>query len=149
MAYATKEEIVSEFKRLDITTVDSVVTEDEIDRFIAEAEALINASIQNEYIVPMTEATSILILKKIVIDFVTFRVNKILKIKSVKATAGNVEQSKNSSFQCYVDSKKLLKEIAKGSILLNGTKNDSSSALSSFSTDNDYEPIFEMQKDQW
>ena len=150
MAYATKEEVAAEFKRISFTGTDPVVNETEVDRFISEAESLINSKISNEYIIPVTDVDGVNILKKISIDFVTFRINKIIKIKDIKATTGNTEQSKNSVYQCYMDSKKMLEDIANGKFPLgDALKNNSASPLSSFVLSNDYCPEFTISGDQW
>ena len=149
MAYAVRADIASEFKRISFTGSNPAVSEAEVDEFIVQAEAIINSAIRDEYALPITDTEAISVLKKITIDFVAYRVDKILKIKDIKATTGDMKQG-GGRYQCYMDAQKLLKKIATGELPLGeALRNDAASPLDSYNTSNHYEPCFDITKDQW
>lgn len=155
MSYATKEEIASEFKRLSFTGVDPVITEAEVDRFIEEACAMIDSCICVRYLVPITDATSLLLLKKITIDFVAYRIEKILTIKNVPmGKSGNVEQSSPRRVT-YEDSLKFLYMIKDGKAKLPGAQaapsgSEQVSAGSNLNASGSLQdPVFQRYKEQW
>jgi hypothetical protein len=65
MAYATKDEILSMFRNLDMSVSNPAITEAEITDFISETEAEINAKIGTLYSMPITGTEALLVLKRL------------------------------------------------------------------------------------
>lgn len=155
MSYATKEDIASEFKRLSFTGIDPVITETEVDEFIIQSCAMIDSMLCSRYTTPVTATTALIVLKKITIDFVSFRIEKILKIKNVKQSSSkNFEQS-SPRYICYKESMKLLEMFSTGKAKLADAELDlgdnSQISAGAITTVNGVprEPIFQRYKDQW
>jgi hypothetical protein len=91
MAYATTQNIQEEFKSLDFTAANSAVQTTRVQRFIAEAEAEIDAKVGQVYntpIDPTASPNSLVIVRAISIGIVAQRVRDILEVKSPDQETG-------------------------------------------------------------
>lgn len=150
MTYATVANIESEFKNMDFTATSPVLTAPEIVEFINEEEAYINTTVENRYEVPVTDSESILILKKISIAFVAYRVAKILNLKKeVPIPAKFVPQQLNEG-AAYLEAKKQLAEIKSGKLILNSAiARAGTQGIKSYNSVNSISPLWERDKKQW
>lgn len=158
MSYANRDDIASEFKRLSFTGNDPVISESEVDKFIEEAEALINSFVCVRYNVPVLGVQSVLILKKITIDFVSFRVEKILRIKnpsiSLRGDSSKGFEQSSMRAQAYEESKNLLSLIRDAKAKLPDAiainENPQVGFGVHYSANGQIQsPIFERYKEQW
>jgi phage gp36-like protein len=150
MPYATVADITSEFKDIDFSASNAAVTTTEVEKFLTETDALINATVANRYTTPITGTISLLIVKKIEIDIVCCRVAKILNLKKEVPTPNNsIVQEMNYGAACK-KSEKLLEDISSGGLELpDAPVSDSSPGISSYNADNNILPIFERDTKQW
>jgi phage gp36-like protein len=113
MAYCTYDQVEEEFKALTLSASTSV-TITQAQRFITEADAEIDSIIGVRYDTPVTDATGLIILRKISIELVASRIQKIL------ATKTSVESAKQSGREEDLEAKamKKLEKIADGSMKL-------------------------------
>lgn len=82
--YATAEDIQADFKEITFTETTSITTED-VEQFIVESDALINAYISNRYVTPVVTGTQGLALLKLLTRSLTAaRVKRILEVKQEK-----------------------------------------------------------------
>jgi phage gp36-like protein len=148
MSYATVADIESEFKSIDFTT--GALVTSEVTEFLNQTDALIDAYLNQRYVLPITDADSLLILKKIEIDFVAYRVAKILNLKKeIPLPDKSVIQDLNNAAS-FKQSKELLEKIFDGEVILPGaTPKASSGGFSDYNSANSIEPIFERDTKQW
>ena len=93
---------------------------------------------------------SVPILKKICIDLVTFRITKILSIKNAFAIPESKIIQEITEGTAYRRALKLLDEIKKGEINLIGVERvQQFGAMKSYCKENNIQPIFEKETDQW
>ena len=150
MAYAIKTEIESEFKDLKISASGTAIIETEATRFINEAGAEIDAYISKIYTLPVTASDALLLLKKICIDLVTFRITKILSIKNAFIVPESKIIQEITEGTAYRHALKLLDELKKGNIdLVGAEKNQTYGAMKSYTKENSLEPIFQRYNEQW
>lgn len=148
MAYATTSEITDEFKKLEIDAVDSIVDSAKVTRFIDEATAEIDTFISNKYLLPISGASSLLFLKKICIDLVSFRIVKIISIKkAVPASKNAYQEILEGKF--YDEAMDKLKMLAQGHITLPDAETQSKSSIRSYTKDNNVTPVFKKDERQW
>lgn len=81
MAYCTNTHISSEFKDITFSTT-TAVKDTEIDDWILQAGALIDGYVSSKYEVPVTGASSLLLLKMICIWLVKSRILSVLSVKT-------------------------------------------------------------------
>ena len=151
MAYATVSEVESEFKKMDFADANAGVDTAEVTRFLDEEQARINSCIGTRYVVPVTGgAEALLLLKKILIDLVVFRIVKILNIrKAVPVPDSNIIQEITEG-TAYREALKILDHLAKGTkVLIDAELLSSSSGLKSYTASNVVCPVFEKDKKQW
>lgn len=150
MAYAVYTDIQSEFKGITFGASGTSVIQSEVTEFIAEEEAVINQMISKRYDTPVTNATSILILKKIVIAFVSYRVANILYIKREVPLPSDEMSQKLNYGASYRNAEKLLNKIIDGKVPLHSDDLIAgATGISSYNVDNDILPTFERDTDQW
>jgi phage gp36-like protein len=149
MTYATTTDIQSEFKSLPLSA-SSAVTTTEVEKFLEETDAIIDTFLAARYTLPITGTKSLLVLKKIEIDFVAYRVAKILNLKKeVPLPDENIIQELNEG-AAYRESKKLLDGLFTGKMLLpDESPKTSGSGMSDYNSANSVEPIFERDTKQW
>lgn len=148
MPYCTPSDISSEFKNISFAA-GSDITEAEVTQFIVETDALINAHLAPRYETPITGAEALSIVKKISIDYVAFRVAKVLNLKkSVPLPGKDIVQELNEGV-AYQESKAILESLKTGTMELPDAVKKSLSGLSSYQSTNSIEPVFERGVDQW
>lgn len=152
MTYALAADIVEEMKGISFTSTSSVTDAAVLD-FLDQADAEINMYIGKRYATPPTAAEALLLLKKIAIDIVVYRVTKILDLtKSIpipdKAIPQNITEG-----TAYRNSIDMLKAIRDDKMDLPGeTEINTSGGLASFHTEpgnTGIEPCFEKGVVQW
>lgn len=148
MAYATATDIVEEFKRLDIESVDSIMTTAKVERFIDESSAEIDIYLSAKYETPITGSTSLLFLKKICIDLVAFRLVKIISIKKA-VPASNDAYQEILEGRFYNEAMEKLKMLAYGKLVLPDAVSQGSASIRSYNVANDTEPVFRKDERQW
>lgn len=149
MAYTTHEDIASEFKNIEFSAT-SAITSTAVTSFIEEEEALVNAMLSSRYETPVTDTESKLILKKIVIDFVAYRVAKILNLKKDVPIPEKVVVQQLSEGAAFKMSKQYLEMIRKGAIILSGaTAQSNGQGVYSYNYQESVLPKFERDTKQW
>ena len=113
-------------------------------------EAEIDAKLSVRYTTPITGTEAVKLVKKISIDFVAYRVAKILNLKrDIPVPDSRVVQELNYS-GAYKKSLILLDKLASGKIPLpDATLNSPGPVVASYNADNDITPIFERDTKQW
>ena len=150
MAYVTSTEIAFDIKNIDFTTPDTPIGTTEVDEFISQEEAVVNLTISNRYIVPVVDAESIKILKRITTAFVVFRVAKVLNLKKDIPIPENMVVQDLSEGSFYITAKKQLDNIRDGVIVLQDAEAVSlGQGVESFVTNENVEPIWIRDKRQW
>ena len=145
MAYSTVANVESEFKDIDFSA-STTITDTEVTAFISEADALIDATIDNRYVVPVTGAASLLILKTISIWLVKAR---ILSILSVKTPQDKTKQDPDGP-TLRKDALKMLEMISKGQLtLVDATLVDTEGGMTSYLMDATIQKQFKTNRDQW
>lgn len=145
MAYSTVANIESEFKDIDFSA-STTITDTEVGVFIDEADAFIDASIDNRYEVPVTGAASLLILKTISIWLVKAR---ILSILSVKTPQDKTKQDPDGP-TLRKDALKMLEMISKGQLtLIDATLVDTEGGMVSHLMNETIQKQFKTNQDQW
>jgi hypothetical protein len=145
MAYCTQAQVESEFKHVVFTTTTSV-TDTDITRFIAEADAEINAQVGTRYETPVTTGDALLIMRKISILLVAARIKDILQVKM----ADKEREQDTRGGAMRAEAKRLLDAIIKGTMLLPGaTLASSADGVRGFCVDEAIEHNFQRNVDQW
>lgn len=148
MAYASVNEVVGDFKNLDVTK-NTLVSKADIERFIAEADALINSYVGMRYVVPITADTSSVTLMRLYsITLVADRIKKILEVRQTTNTAAN--QDVRGAFSTR-DVIAALKAIKEGELLLSGATlvTGASGYFYSDNAANARTPVFKKDDEQW
>jgi phage gp36-like protein len=147
MAYALVTDIEGEFKNIDFDTNTLVSTAD-VDRFIAQADALINSYVGMRYSVPITAGTDAVSLMQMYCTvLVADRIKKILEVKQTTNSAAN--QETRGAFGTREVLAGLL-AIKNGDMKLDGaTLLTSPGGFSSYNVANSIEPQFEKDTEQW
>lgn len=151
MTYATEADITAELKNMTFGSTKSI-TSDAVSDFLAQADAQINMFIGKRYETPVTGAESLLVLRKVAVDIVVYRVTKILDLtKSIpipdKAIPQNITEG-----TAYRQSIDLLKAIRDDKMDLPGEAEiNVDSGLASFNTEAgvDNPAIFQKGVMQW
>lgn len=149
MAYATAANIASEFKGITFGST-TTVTETEVNSFIEQEEAFINAAIENRYEVPITGTEAVKILRGISIAFVAYRVAKILNLKKdVPIPEKFVPQMLNEGAK-YKEAKQQLEFIQKGKVILSdATARSLGQGINSYNSENAICQKWERDTKQW
>lgn len=144
MAYATTAQIERDFKDITFSSSTSV-TDTDVAAFIEEADAEIDANLADKYEVPITGAAALIVVRTISIAIVADRIRGILTIKT-----GDEKKDQAQGKSASEIARQRLKDIRDGKIKLVGaTLAQSSDGIKSYATDEDLEPIFSMDEDQW
>ena len=149
MAYAklTSASAIQAYFKGVVFSADTTPTLESIDEFIDTATAIIYGSIQDKYIIPITDACDLLQLKELAELYVLTKVKMIIgkstpRILSDGRMVPNVESQKE--FYQRLD------KYAKCEIVLPNSSNNSSNLMSeSYNSDNDIVTVSEKDVDQW
>lgn len=148
MTYAVAADIQGELKGITFTTTTSV-TLATVTEMIAQESAVIDQYLSTQYVTPVTDTEAIKTLKKICIDFVALRVEKVLKHSNDSNDKGFVQEA--STVMSYKESLKLLKMFSDGTISLAGAERiTGKGSIMSISPDqNSTERVFKKDEKQW
>jgi phage gp36-like protein len=148
MAYATSSDIEGELKGITFSGTSSVTTTT-VGEMLDQESAVIDQYLSTQYVTPVTDADALLTLKKICIDFVSLRIEKVLKHSNDSNDKGFVQEA--STVMSYKESLKLLKMFSSGEISLAGaTRISGKGRIMSISPDeNTTERVFKKDEVQW
>jgi phage gp36-like protein len=123
------------------------VTAAQVTQMIDEADAQIDATIGQKYEVPVTAGTSALnLLKRISVWLVISEIAPIFEVK----TGGDSKAEQKPGRDEYKKANDILSKIASGEITLDGaTQLGSHAGVKSYVSENDLEPTFQKDEDQW
>lgn len=142
MAYSTNQDVIDEFKSLDTT---GKITTAKIDKWITQADALINGRIGLIYEVPVVGLESLEILKEISIGLVAQRIAYVLETKSITPTGDQVIPK-----NLILEAKERLQMIVDRLLILSdATQKSTHAGVKSFTSDNTIRRTFDATKDQW
>lgn len=144
MAYCTNANVASEFK--DITFSSStIVTDTEVDAFIAQVDAMIDGKLGNKYTVPITGSGALLIVKMISIYLTAYRVQSILELKTGETDKETSARNKNKD-----SAEKMLEDIFSGKMkLTDATLSTSHDGVKGYTYSNDIEAAASVTTDMW
>lgn len=144
MAYATVDEVAGEFKGITFSAT-SAVSSDRVEAFIAEADAEIDSMLSAKYEVPITGASALLLVRRISLAIVSDRIREIIAAKG-----GDAKTQQKSGESASALARKHLEEFAQGKRrLVDATLISSNDGIESYSSNDDLEPIFDYETDQW
>ena len=143
MAYCVNQDVVNEFKSIDV--VNGKITTAKIDVWISEADAYIDGRIGTVYTVPVTGSSSILILKNISIGLVAQRIAYILETKAI-TPKGDQYVPKNLIIEAE---KKLTMIVNRQLILSDADEASSTGGVSSYTSENTVQRVFHQERDDW
>ncbi len=144
MAYCDYSEVKSEFKDLAVTGSTAITTTD-VERFISEIDAYIDARLGLLYVVPIDGDESLKIMKMISIGLVKNRIQSILKVKT-----GTEEADQESDTSIGKMAVTMLDDIMAGKMILSdATMKSSGTRTGSYSGSNSLESVFEKDTKQW
>lgn len=150
MAYATSDDIKREFPGVVIPATSANAADvTDLEAWIAEADAEVNAKLSGLYEVPITGTQALLVIKSIVIGLVAWRFAKSTNMKNelpVPAGTGFVPQSPNVS-QAKATAFARLMAIQQGREQLIDAVQKTGPA--SATVVDDVSPTFEQGKEQW
>lgn len=148
MAYCTKEQVADEFNGMPSGTFSSSTnpTDTTVDRWIAEADVLVDSKVGLRYTTPITDATDLILMRTISIMLVSARVRRRLN-----KVGPDGESSKVKVTDTHTQAMKMLDQIAKGEILLteDSTLKNSDAGISAFTTSLECPHTFKKSCDQW
>lgn len=144
MAYATRAQIEGEFKGITFSAT-TPVTDSDVDRFIAEADAEIDAMLCQRYEVPITGATSALLVRTISIKIVADRVRGVLAVKTGETKTQQAGGKSDSEI-----ARTMLKDIVAGKMKLpDASLASSADGIQSYVANESFEPTFSRDEVQW
>lgn len=142
MTYCTYSDVANEFKSLSFSS--GTIGSDEVSGFISQEEAIINGRLKKLYTTPITASDDLLIVKCISIWKTAQRVGDILKVQSGSSKIKQETKSLGDKAE------ELLKSIINQDILLTGSaRNNATGGVDDYNSNNDVEPQFESETEQW
>lgn len=145
MAYCTKDQVADEFNgsvSFGVTTSPTATT---VDRWIAEADVLIDAKVGLRYDTPITDPTDLILIRMISVLLVSARVRKRLN-----RTGPDNENAKVKVSDSMSEANKMLNDIVKGLTNLPGSSLANSEAgVSSYTVGLEDPHTFKKGEDQW
>jgi len=151
MTYALVSDIQNEIKNIDFANPKSSVLTSSVEDFLDQADAKINMYL-TQYVLPITGVESLLILKKIEIDLVAFRVTKIIDLtKSVPIPDSTIPQEITTG-TCFRQAMNQLEMLKSNDLVLPDTDLvPESTGILSFHTEagNNIQPVFHKEAQQW
>lgn len=145
MAYSTVEQVAAEFKGITFTDTSSI-TITEVERFISEADAVIDGRLGQTFVVPISGTISLLIVQNISIWLVAQRVKDIQSLKTGNAPTNQIERENRLDAKAM----KMLDDILNEDILLpDATLIKSTGTVSASNVTNNVERIFKRDDVQW
>lgn len=149
MAYSAYTDVQSEFKNITFDSTSSV-TSAEVTEFIAQEEAVINATISNRYEVPITGTAALSVMKSISINYVAYRVAKILNLRKDMPIPENFVSQALNEGNAFKQAQKRLFMIRDGDIILNDAVAVSTTqGVKSYNAENSISQIWKRDTKQW
>jgi phage gp36-like protein len=146
MAYCTQGHIESEFKDITFGAA-TPITDSDVARFIAEADAEIEGVLSQKYVVPVTGTTALIILRQISIMLVKARIQEILQVKT-----GQSDSEQEATTNPAKKARDTLDLIQKGKMgLVDATIATTGDGVRSYTSENSttFEPTFKRDQEQW
>lgn len=145
MAYSSTTYVQAEFKKLDFSATGATVDTTKAGYFLAEADAYIDSRLSGKYRVPLTSPNGLLIARTISTLLVADRVRKILEVSGQ-------DPGKNQS--AIKDENKtamsMLGDLVSGKTYLpSEILASSDDGVKSFTQDQDVDPVFDVEKNNW
>lgn len=144
MAYCTADQVKSEFKSLDTSQPNSVIKDADIDEYVAEADAEINAIIGMRYVVPVTGGDALTLCRRMSRAIAGERIAARLGVKT--GLEAKTEQQTVGKMT-RVTALQIARDIADGKVAFSGaTPLQSANGVAS----GDCAPrVFRRGEDQW
>lgn len=146
--YAAASDITENVKGLTVSAT-TAVTSDALADMISQESAVIDQHILPRYTLPITNATSLLFLKKICIDLVVYRVTKVLQPKTAPAAPDDKVMQDISHSSAYREAMKMLRNLMDGTMTLPGETAKTVNFFKSTAVDDDIETNFDADCRQW
>jgi len=147
VSYTTADEVAADFKDITFTTSSLVKTAD-VEGFIAEADALINAYVGTVFTVPVASGGGLTLLKLCSRSLVTARIKRSLETKQEKNPTP--DQNVLGVLLSPTQVMKILADIRDKKISLEGaTPLLTGSGFYSENVANDVEPVMKKDERQW
>lgn len=143
MAYATATQIASEAKLSGAFSASTNPTDTKVAEIIAEVEADIDSVISTRYVVPLSNASDILIARGISVVLCAERVREIMGF----TVSANIEQQNITTLADKARTK--LQAIVEGRMKLNATEVSSTAGVRSYTRENGVTPVFDRSIKQW
>jgi phage gp36-like protein len=143
MAYCTTDDVKAEFRSLEVSAT-TVITSTKMAEFIAQAAQEIDSRIGVKYVVPVTAANALTVLKQIAVWLVADRCKHILEVKLQAPDTGQSVQK-----NLRKDALTMLTDIIDGRILLPGAAMLNSGGVKSINVSENQEHQFKRNEDQW
>lgn len=151
--YASSSDIASEFKSIDFSASNAVISTTEVNNFIDQEEAAIESEVATVYTVPVTGSKAIQLMKLMTIMMVKARILDILTVKSGKQTT---DQGGSTS----LDLRKrvfggegedgMIQRIRKKDLrLVDAILAETTAGVTSYNVNNNITPIFKRDCAQW
>lgn len=147
MAYCTNAQVADEFNGIPGGAFSSTTnpTDTTVDRWIAEADALIDSKVGLRYDVPITDVDDLIVIRQIAIMLVSARIRRRLN-----RVGPDGETAKIKVTDTFDQAMKLLDSIIKGlTDLPNSDLRNSDVGVSSFSTSLESPHKFTRDSDDW
>lgn len=146
MAYCTKDEVISEFKDLEVEDSGTSIITSELEAWVAEGAALIDSYLCTVYVTPVVGgASALLVLKTCNIQIVAQRVKDTLRVKTGEE---KVNQEFGTNLRKIAE-ETLKRLVKKDSLLVGAELLNSSGGVKSYTADHDIKPIFRKERPQW
>lgn len=144
MAYSVYGDVQSEFKDLDLSST-TKIKDTEVTQFIVESDAYIDGRLSKKYVTPITGTEALKIVKTISIKLTACRVWGILEV----ATKEKKDRGKALCKEALDMIDQILSDNAKELELTDAVLNTTDHGIVASNYENDIDPIFEKETDQW
>jgi len=136
--------------RASLTPSDSLA-EGDLTEFIDQESAVIDQYLGSRYTTPISDTTALKTVKRICIDFVVYRVEKILKTTSAGELPDNAIRQDATAVGAFNNSMRLLKSFSSGDVALRGASRLSSTTkrMAHSPKKSTVEPLFKRDEKQW
>lgn len=146
--YAVKADIDAELKGITFGAT-TAVTATALDNLITQESAVIDMHVMVRYNLPVVEASALLVLKKICIDLVSYRIRKILQPKEVLPQPDDKATQEIVSSSTFREAMRMLKDLSTGKMSLPGEAQKSTNFINSTAVNEDIPTEFEFGVKQW
>ena len=151
-AYCTTADIEAEIKALSLSA-SSIPTTTQVTEFIDQESARIDSYLSSRYTTPISGTESLLIVKRLCIALVSWRVSDIISTRKVSQLPNGMISQDLSGATAYKQAMKDLELYRKGLISLpDSTVANASAGKSGFASGNSdaqYESQFDVNEKQW